>query len=202
MNTLQWLTDHKAYPEFIAWVEIQPDQSPEAIWSSFPCGEWGLWVHQKLGTDQKLLQQVAFRAATRALGYATLALDKAGIKHELAGMSITSEEEALTAALTTAALVAALSEAVWMAREAAGWLSEGVWTQTEVATRIARLAREAAAATARVRSKSRADMEMAVWAARSAREAAEFSLADPTSETITCANDCRELLHYPKLPIN
>jgi len=87
-----------------------------------------------------VLAPVAYRAATRAMGYAADALDRAGIQHGLRGMVITDTESARVAERAAAKA----ERAAWAAQAAAlaaaradVEAAEAAWAAAWAATRAA-----------------------------------------------------------------
>ena len=85
-------------PDAVKWCNEHPDLSVQELMSICPRGEWILWVYTEAGYAPEVLAPVAYRAAERALGHTTDALDRAGVPHGLHGLVITDAESARAAA--------------------------------------------------------------------------------------------------------
>lgn len=141
-----WLKANNACTSAVWWCEQHPDLSVQELMSTCPRGEWILWVYNRVGYAPEVLAPVAYRAATRAMGYAADSLDRAGIQHGLRGLVITDGESARAAARAAArgAWDARAARAAAYAAEAAAWATEAAaW---EAAWEVALAAARAAAA--------------------------------------------------------
>lgn len=98
------------------------DLSVQELMSICPRGEWILWVYTEAGYAPEVLAPVAYRAAERALGHTTDALDRAGVPHGLHGLVITDAESARAAA-GVAAGVAEWAAEVTEAAARAAWVA-------------------------------------------------------------------------------
>jgi len=162
-----WLKTKNTFPSVAQWCDQNPDLSVQELIAACPRGNWILWVYSKAGYAPDVLAPVAYRAATRAMGYAADALDRAGVQHGLRGMVITDAESARAAERAAMAARAA---------RVAGWAAE----RAAMAARAAGWAAEAAAWAA----------EAAAWAA----EAAGAAGAAEAAEHKLCADECRQML--------
>ena len=167
-----WLRANNACNSAVEWCNEHPELSVQELLDICPRGEWILWAYAKAGYAPDVLAPVSYRAATRAVGYAADALDRAGVQHGLRGLVITDAESALAAKEAARAAV----QTAWAANEAARAAEAAEWA--------ARAAARAAAA----------DADWAAWAARAARAA-----QDDVAEHKLCADDCRQML--PELRI-
>jgi hypothetical protein len=87
----RWLTENEACAPAVNWCAEHPELSVPGLVSICHRGDWILWLYRKAGYSPEVLVPVAYRAATRAMVYASDALDRAGIKHDLRGIVIDSE---------------------------------------------------------------------------------------------------------------
>lgn len=128
----EWLIEKNATESLVEWCNEHPDLSVQELINICPHGEWLLWMYAKAGHAPDVLAPVAYRAATRAMGYAAAALDRAGLQHGLRGLVITDRESAQAAAdaaawvdawsahwAADAAALAAAHSAAWAAWAAA-----------------------------------------------------------------------------------
>ena len=186
-----WLRAKNACTSAVEWCDEHPELSVQELMSICPRGEWILWVYSKAGYAPEVLAPVAYRAATRAIGYAADALDRAGVQHGLHGLVITDAESALAAKEAARAAVQTAWAAEWAANEAA----RAAALAARVAEWAARAAEAAEAAEWAARAAARAaaaDADWVAWAARAARAAW-------VEENKRCADDCRQML--PELRI-
>lgn len=92
-----WLRAENACQGAVKWCNEHPELSVQELMGICPRGEWILWVYSKAGYAPEVLVPVAYRAATRATGYAADALDMAGVQHGLRGLVIHDAESARAA---------------------------------------------------------------------------------------------------------
>jgi hypothetical protein len=111
MDFIEWMKKNNACSGAMQWAISQPEQSVQALWATCQRGDWMLWVHWKIGTAPEVLAPVAYRSATRAMGYASDALDIAGVTHSLRGLVITDKKSAAAAADAAAHYAAAADAA-------------------------------------------------------------------------------------------
>ena len=81
MNALDKLREWDACREAIDWVAAQPDQSPAALWSTCPRGDWLLWVLEHSGVD---CRDIDYACAERARQSALRALPPSAERDALA----------------------------------------------------------------------------------------------------------------------
>lgn len=163
----EWLQANDGCSEAVKWCDQHPDLSPHELIAICPRGDWILWLYAKSGYAPELLAPVAYRAATRAIGYAADALDSAGVEHELRGIVINKESAVAGDEAAANAVVAARSAA---------------YAEYSAASAAAFATAYAASAAKR----ADASKASAALAARAA--------ADAAAEHKLCADDCRAML--------
>ena len=207
-----WLRANNACTSAVGWCDQHPELSVQELMSICPRGEWILWVYARAGYARDVLAPVAYRAATRAMGYAADALDRVGVQHSLLGLVIHDVDSAMAAAMAAARAARAARAAERAAERAAldvtwadaldvAWAARAAlaaeWAASDAADAAAMAARAARAAWA-----ARAALA-AEWAASDAADAAAMAAraarAAEAAEHKICADDCRQLL--PELRI-
>ena len=131
-----WLKTHNACAAAVEWCDQHPKMSVQDLIDLCPRGDWILWVYAKEGYARDVMAPVAYRAATRAMGYAADAFDRVGVQHGLRGLVIHDVESARDAE----GAAWAAGAAAWAAAGAAAGASAGAALAAEAAEWAARAA--------------------------------------------------------------
>lgn len=145
----EWLIEKNACSPAVEWCGEHQNLSVQELIDICPRGEWILWLYTEAGYAADVLAPVAYRAATRALGYAADALDRAGVKHNLRGIVITDRESAEAALEAARTARTAVGFAMTTARTTVGFVAgftaeAAAWAVAEDAADAAEAAAEAA----------------------------------------------------------